>query len=400
LQLILPVALAIALAPVAVAVYGYVVYPLLLWVIGQNRPGLSPADANWDWPTVTVTVPVYNAAGRIRHTLESLLKSDYPAGRLQILVLSDASTDGTDEIVRSFESRGVQLWRAPERRGKTSIENSAVPLALGEIIVNVDATVEVPSASLKKLVSVFADNSVGVASGRDVSVGASNTSGGESGYVRFEMRVRDLETRVGSIVGASGCFFGIRRSIHDRPLPNDLSWDFASALVARTKDYRSVSVADAICVVPSSGQMHAELARKARTMTRGLKTLFHFREVMNPLRYGSFALMLISHKLCRWLPYLLAPFALVAWIYVGTQRPMFGSLLGGGIALSVVAYGLAHRGYKLPRPMTWVAFATASFAAGSLAWYDALRGTRTAVWNPTERSRGAMAVASSLTELS
>ena len=396
----LPVALAIALAPVAVAMYGYVVYPGILWVIGRSRTGSLPVDPNWSWPSVTITVPVYNAADRIRRTLESLLQIDYPADLLQILVLSDASTDATDEIVSSFASSGVQLWRAPERRGKTSVENAAVPFARGDIIINVDATVEVPPTSLRKLISVFADDSIGVASGRDVSVGASNTSGGESTYVRFEMRVRDLETRVGSIVGASGCFFAIRRSIHDRPLPNDLSWDFASALVARTKGYRAVSVPDATCVVPSTGEMHAELRRKARTMTRGLKTLFHFREVMNPFRYGSFALMLISHKLCRWLPYLIAPFALAAWIYIGWLQPVFGSLLGIGITLSVVAYALAHRGYKLPRVLAWTAFATASFAAGSLAWYDALRGARTAVWNPTERSRAAMAVASSVTELS
>lgn len=400
MQPLLPVALTIALAPVAVAVYGYVIYPLLLWVIGHRRRTSRPADANWAWPSVTITVPVYNAAPRIGRTLETLLQLDYPADRLQILVLSDASTDATDEIVRTFAARGVQLWRAPERRGKTSVENAAVPIARGEIIVNVDATIEVPPTSLKKLISVFADETVGVASGRDISVGASNTSGGESTYTRFEMRVRDLETQVESIVGASGCFFAVRRGIHDRPLPNDLSWDFASALVARTKGYRSVSVADAVCIVRSTGQMHAELRRKSRTMTRGLKTLFHFSEVMNPFRYGSFALMLISHKLCRWLPYLIAPFAMLAWIYVGALQPLVGVLLVIGIGLSVVSYTLAYRGYALPRVLAWTAFATASCAAGSLAWYDALRGAGTAVWSPTERSRGAIAVANSATELS
>ncbi len=396
----LPVALAIALAPVAVAVYGYVLYPVILWLVGQRRRVSPSTNAGWTWPSVTITVPVYNAAQRIQRTLESLLEVDYPVERLQILVLSDASTDATDDIVRTFAARGVQLWRSPERRGKTALENAAVPFARGEIIVNVDATIEVPPGSLKKLISVFADETVGVASGRDISIGASNTSGGEGTYTRFEMRVRDLETQVGSIVGASGCFFAIRRGIHDRPLPNDLSWDFASALVARMKGYRSVSVADAVCIVRSSGEMHAELRRKSRTMTRGLKTLFHFSEVMNPLRYGSFALMLISHKLCRWLPYLIAPFALLAWIYVGALYPLPGFVLGTGIAVSLLSFAFAHRGYALPRVLAWTAFATASCAAGSLAWYDALRGARTAVWNPTERARGSIAVAPSATELS
>jgi cellulose synthase/poly-beta-1,6-N-acetylglucosamine synthase-like glycosyltransferase len=349
---------------------------------------------------------VYNAASTIRGTVEQLLALDYPLDHLQILVLSDASTDGTDGVVREFSGRGVELLRAPERRGKTAAENAAVSVARGEIIVNVDATVRVPPASLKRLVAAFTDPTVGVASGRDISVDASAledrstgdgpslvATGAEAGYVGYEMWVRDLETRAESIVGASGCFFAIRREIHKDPLPPELSWDFASALVARKLGYRSVSVSDAVCIVPRTAQLRTELTRKSRTMARGLSTLFHFRELMNPLSYGRFALMLISHKLLRWIPYLLAPFALIALGVVGVQSRVaaFG-LLAVVVAAAVCSFWtLTDRRANAWRPVALAGFVVAACAAGCLAWYVALRGTRMVTWDPTPRPNASAA---------
>jgi cellulose synthase/poly-beta-1,6-N-acetylglucosamine synthase-like glycosyltransferase len=260
-------AVVIVLAPALVALYAYVLYPLILWVVAALRPRRDASSRaitpDADLPSVTVTVPVFNAAPTLATTLERLLELDYPRDRLQLLVVSDASTDGSDGIVEGFAGRGVELLRMSDRRGKTAAENAALRVSRGEIIVNVDATVQVPPSALRALVRAFNDPSVGVASGRDVSVGEVEREGtsDESRYVGYEMWVRSLETRVGSIVGASGCFYGIRRDVHARPLPHDLSWDFASALVARELGYRSVSVHDAVCIVPRTAQVRTELRR-------------------------------------------------------------------------------------------------------------------------------------------
>ena len=380
---------AVAIAPLIVGVYAYLVYPAVLWFIAAVRPnGPTPADVSV-WPAVTVTVPVYNAATSIRVTLERLIAIDYPRDRVQLLVLSDASSDGTDDIVREFAAQGVELERAEERRGKTAAENAAVSLARGEIIVNVDATVLIPPASLKRLVGAFSDPTVGVASGRDLSVDAAGlaSAGAEGGYTGYEMWVRDLETRAGSIVGASGCFFGVRRNVHTDPLSPELSWDFASALVARKLGYRSVSVPQAVCIVPRTPAIGTELRRKSRTMARGLSTLYHFRALMNPLRYGGFALMLISHKLLRWVPYLLTPPALLALSVLAL------SSRAAAIALAAVTLGLAaglwaiwYRGTITWKPLAMTGFAVAALNAGFLAWVDALLGRRLAIWNPTPRA--------------
>jgi cellulose synthase/poly-beta-1,6-N-acetylglucosamine synthase-like glycosyltransferase len=378
----------IAIVPLAIALCAYVAYPAVLWVIAYSRRSPEFEPQVLEWPFVTVTVPVYNAAASIRETLEHLLDLDYPRDKLQLLVISDASDDGTDDIVRSYAGRGVELLRLSQRRGKTVAENAAAEIARGDIVVNVDSTILVPSASLKKLVRVFENPEIGVASGRDVSKGQAEQRGthAESGYVGYEMWIRDLETQVGSIVGASGCFYASRRSIHAKALPPGLSWDFASALNARTQGYRSVSVRDATCIVPRAAEVRTEMTRKVRTMARGLRTLFYYRELMNPLSYGSFAVMLICHKLLRWLPYLFAPFAYVALCALAMHSVVPALILGAvSLGLAAGVAGIRWKKAGLPRVIALSGFVVAVFCAGFLAWITALRQTPLATWEPTPR---------------
>lgn len=385
----LVLAVTFIVAPIVAAVYAYAGYPLALIVLAKLKRPVVPGAGDAEWPTVTITVPVYNVAASIRQTLERLLAVDYPRGRLQILVISDASNDGTDAIVSELAPRGIELLRLDHRMGKTAAENAAVGVARGEIIVNVDATVLIPPASLKRLVRVFDDTTIGVASGRDVSVGAGDgeSTTAESGYVGYEMWVRDLETRVGSIVGASGCFYAIRRFIHTTHLPAHLSWDFASVLVAREHGFRSISVPDAVCIVPRTAEIRTELRRKVRTMARGLSTLIYKRALMNPIRYGWFAFMLVSHKLLRWLPYLLAPFALVALGALAIENAAArGALVVAGTGLLVGFFGMRYRAWGVTqRPVALIGFVVAAFSAGFMAWVEALRQRRMATWDPTPR---------------
>ncbi len=381
-------AVILATAPLLVGIYAYLGYPVVLWMIAVTRGRRETSVTASDWPTVTVSVPVYNAASNIRSTLERLLELDYPRDRLQLLVISDGSTDGTDDIVRELADRGVELLRIPERKGKTMAENAALAAARGEIIVNVDATVQVPPGSLKPLIRAFEDSTVGVASSRDVSVGTRQHAGpaAESTYVGYEMWIRDLETRIGSIVGASGCFYAFRRSIRAKALRSDLSWDFASALVAREQGYRSVSVPAATCLVPRTADLRSEMKRKVRTMARGISTLLHYRRLMDPSRYGLFAFMLVSHKLLRWVPYLLVPPALLALAILATDNIAARILLGfvaAGVGFALI--GIRRRESTGFKPVAIAAFALVTFCAGVNAWWVALRKAEMAMWEPTRR---------------
>lgn len=382
-------AVTLVLLPPALFLYSYAAYPLLLWVATRVRRVAVVRRDPPVWPMVSLTVPAYNAEQTIGKVLDRLLALDYPAEKRQILVISDGSTDRTDEIVRRYEHRGVELLRQPVRRGKTAAENAAMSHVRGEIVVNVDASVVVPPDSLKPLVRAFGDPGVGVASGRDVSVGDEGVeeNGAESGYVGYEMAVRGLETRAGSIVGASGCFYGFRRVVHRAPLPEALSWDFASPLVAREAGFRAVSVDDAVCFVPRTKSLRTEYRRKVRTMARGLDTLWHKRALLDPFRYGSFALMLISHKLTRWLVFLAMPPAVAALLFLAPRSPLAAiALLGVGVAAAAGLVALRWpAGRRVPRLLATAGFAVASLAAGVVAWVESLRGEQLPIWEPTPR---------------
>src|SRR5205814_5211215 len=141
---------------------------------------------------------------------------------------------------------------------------------------NTDASVRIDRRALKLLVAEFADPAVGVASGRDVSVAHAEA---EANFVykhktAYEMWVRDLETRVSGIVGASGCLYAVRAELHRQAVPGDLSRDFGSALLARRRGLRAVSVPEAVCFVPRGASLRQEYRRKVRTMARGLRTLW------------------------------------------------------------------------------------------------------------------------------
>lgn len=392
---------ALLLGAATLVAYTFVGYPLALLVLGRSsraprvRPdqtarGAAPEGACSGWePPVSVTVAVYNEEAQLPALLDNLLALDYPPDRLQILILSDASTDRTDEIAQSYAERGVELVRLATRRGKTAAENAARAHVRGEIIVNTDASIRLDPLAIRRLVSAFADPSVGVASGRDVSVAAAGVAGnsGEAGYVGYEMWVRDLETRAGGIVGASGCLFAMRRSLHAVAVREDLSRDFASALIAEEHGMRAVSVPGATCFVPRTTSLHREYRRKVRTVTRGLATLFAYRHLLNPFRHGRFGWMLFSHKLCRWL----VPWALVAAV-VGALLVAIARGVGDvALACLLVAAWLGWTCWRyadhprMPRPLSIILYAAAANAAVLQAWMRFIRGTSEPIWEPTRR---------------
>lgn len=370
------------------AVYAYVGYPLVLWVLTLGRRPEPPKPPG-EWPLISISLPAYNEQDSVGVALDHVLATDYPADRRQVLVVSDASTDGTDAVVAGYSDRGVELLRLEERVGKTGAENAALPHLRGDIIINTDASVWIDRTALRHLVARFEDPRVGVASGRDVSVAsvARPANVGESRYVNYEMWVRRLETAVGGIVGASGCFYAIRRELHQNLVPGALSRDFATAMIARENGFSAVSVDEAVCYVPRTGSMQREYRRKVRTMARGLDTLIYKRALLNPIRYGLFAWKLFSHKLCRWLVPLLALPALAGLAVLATTTGWVRVLL----ISAALTLGIAWVGWRSPpdrppsRPVALVTFVVVGHVAAIVAWYKALRGELNPIWEPTRR---------------
>ncbi len=376
-------------APLVLGGYAFIGYPGVVWLWSRRRPAYTLPPAPAEWPELTILIVAYNEARRLRPTLEHALATDYPADRLNVLVVSDASSDGTDDLVLQYGDPRVRLLRMPERSGKPAGENAAGAMLRGDIVVSIDASILIPRDSLKPLVRALLDPAVGLASGRDISIGDEAREGNkaESSYVGLEMTLRHLETRVHSIVGASGCFYANRRHLQQVQLPTELARDFAAASVARAHGYRAVSVDDATCLVPRTPTLKAELRRKSRTMGRGLDTLVYLRGMMNPFRYGSYAFMMVSHKLVRWL---LFP-SLLGWL-VGpllllrtapwTLLLTIGMLIGLVVARLVIVWPDNRR---LPRLIALPGYVFISIVAGWMAWWHLLRNEKSAMWEPTQR---------------
>jgi hypothetical protein len=369
-------------AALALVTYTIVGYPLLLLLLAPRRrtprPGAPPR-----WPSISVTLSTHNGAAEIGPTLEALLADPYPGPR-QILVVSDGSTDDTVQLVARFAARGVALLALPARVGKTEAENQALDRLTGEIIVNTDATVLIRPGAIVALVQALADPEVGIASSRDLSVDRGQRHNREEqGYVGYEMWLRDLETAMGGIVGASGSLYAIRAGLHRRRLPGHLSRDFSAVLHARERGFRAISVPEAVCSIPRGAGGRQEYRRKVRTMARGLATLGAHRRLLDPFRYGRFAWMLWSHKVLRWAIPPVVGAALAGAVLPGSSTPWIQGVILAGAGVAALGWWWP-RGTP-PRVVALPAAAAGAIVAGIVAWWVALTGGAQAVWEPTRR---------------
>jgi hypothetical protein len=207
------------------------------------------------------------------------------------------------------------------------------------------------------------------------------------------MWIRDLETSVHGIVGASGCFYAIRGDLHRIPTPDALSRDFAAALKCEDAGLRAVSVPDAVCLVPRTTSLRREYGRKVRTITRGMETLLYRKALLDPFRHGLFAWMLFSHKVCRWaLPWAAVVGALGLLLLARDQGWALALLaIGlGGVLLGALGWLLGDD-RPLPRVIQMAGFALVGNLAAMHAGVRALLGARDPLWEPTRRESGTAA---------
>jgi cellulose synthase/poly-beta-1,6-N-acetylglucosamine synthase-like glycosyltransferase len=374
----------VSLSAVAVLGYVYVGYPLAVWLLsrlwGRN---VGRGDIT---PTVTLLVSAYNEAGTIRRKLENCLGLDYPRERLDIVVVSDASTDDTDRITEEFAGQGVSLLRMTERKGKTAGLNAAMEKVEGEIVVFSDANILYEREAIRRLIANFADREVGCVTGdsRYLDPERSATHAQENAYWGYERLIRCSESRLGSTVGADGAIFAIRRELYTR-LPVDAINDLMLPLRIVAGGHRAVFEQRAVGFEPSAGDLRREFRRKRRIVNRSWRAVMSVPAVLNPARTGLFAWQVWSHKVLRWLalPVLLVAVgaALVAYPLGGVHR-----LVVWGFAGSLVAAGA---GALLPERLGAAAklgrvalYFYAINVAAVLGMVLALRGRVQAVWTP------------------
>ncbi len=285
---------------IAALAYVYIGYAAAIWLLVRFR-GVAPVRREDVTPRLSIVISAHNEAAVIREKLENTLQLDYPRELLEIAVVSDASTDATDAIVRAYADRGVTLYAQPERRGKTAGLNRTIPQLTGEIVVFSDANAMYRSDALRMLVRNFADPDVGCVTGEARYMTGAPTAAdvGERMYWNYEIQLKRLETAVGSVVGGDGAIYAIRRNLW-RELPETAINDFLNPLQIVAGGWRAVYEPDAVCFEETAGGMAREFRRRVRIISRSWRAIFQARSVLNPFRVGFFMVSVLSHKILRW----------------------------------------------------------------------------------------------------
>ena len=279
--------------------YVYVLYPLAVAVVARIRP--RPVRKESIRPRVSLIIPAHNEEAVLAASLENKLALDYPRECMEVLVVSDGSTDRTDEVVRGFADRGVELIRQEPRQGKTAALNRAAARARGEILVFSDANSLYDPGALSALVRNFADPEVGYVTGRMVYAAAQGSSAAQgcSAYMRYENLLREWETQAGSVVGVDGGIDAVRAALYRPMAPDDLP-DLVLPLRVIEEGYRVVYEPEAVLCEKALDETGAEYAMRVRVALRAFVALSRMRGLLNPLRHGLFAWQLFSHKVLRY----------------------------------------------------------------------------------------------------
>ena len=283
----------------AVIGYVYAGYPLALLLASRWRARTQRYEGHR--PTVSLVIAAHNEEAVLREKLDNSLALDYPPDRLQIVVASDGSDDRTNAIAAEYEDRGIVLHDIRPRGGKTRALNLTIPRTTGEILILSDANAMYRADAVRHLVRHFADRTVGAVSGDVRVVDSADTYASSEGlYYRYERYLQQLESRLGSIIGADGGMYALRRSAYSA-VPNSIVVDdFVISMNVACAGLRVIYDAEAVAIEHGTGTSREEFGRKVRIVAGGFQALLSGHGVPGP-RDPWLLWSYVSHKVMRWL---------------------------------------------------------------------------------------------------
>ncbi len=294
-----PLTLVAFWASSALLAFTFAGYRVLIEWLARGRPEID-AHVNIETaPDVAVVLVAYNEERRIRERVENLLASDYPAGRLRVVVVSDGSTDATVEIAGGLNDSRVRVLPLSERRGKAAGLNAGLAVAEAEVVVLTDARQRFPRDTIARLVAHFANPQVGAVSGSLEIDNAQSAAGrGVDAYWRFEKAIRKAEARWDSCIGCTGAVYAIRRTLY-RTIPEDTVLDdVVIPMQIAMQGRRVLHDSQALAYDPQPLEPTAEKRRKRRTLAGNFQMLFRYPEWLVPSR-SRLWWQLLAHKYLR-----------------------------------------------------------------------------------------------------
>ena len=317
-----------------VIAYTYFGYPGWLWVKSRCFP--KPVKSGEYHPSISIVMVVRNEAAVLQQKLSNLLALNYPVGLRQIVVVSDGSNDGTNEILAGYAAQGkVRAIVQQESRGKAAGLNDAVGAATGEIVVFADARQQIEGDAILRLVEDFADPAVGCVSG-ELMLGDPATGEASKGvglYWRIEKKIREMESASGSAIGATGALYAVRRSLLVAVPSGTILDDVYIPMHVTRQGSRVVFNPQARAWDVAEQGTNREFARKVRTLSGNYQLLQLAPWLLgsrNPEWFGF-----VSHKLMR----LAVPFALAAALIAAAFLPQ--PIYRVALVLQLAFYGLS-----------------------------------------------------------
>jgi biofilm PGA synthesis N-glycosyltransferase PgaC len=379
-------ALAVFVLTLAATAYIYFGYPALIFLVSRLRP--RPVRLGGE-PMVTFLIPVYNEEEVIAGKIANTLSLDYPPERLEALVVSDGSTDGTEAVVRRFEADSggrVRLLTLP-RSGKAFALNEGARAARGEVLVLTDANTHLEPGSLRSLVDPFADPEVGGVCGNKKQrppAGGAATAEGENLYWRYDKWQKSLESRAGSIFAADGTLYAVRKDLYVPIADPAQADDIAISARVVLQGFRLLYEPRAVAWEEAPAEGRDEFRRKVRVTNHSVRALWNLGRRL--WTSGFYSVELLSHKFFRHLvPFFLIPLFLSNAVLAAGGSPIFQFLFAG----QVLFYGLALAGFALrgtrvgrAKPFTVPYYFCLVNAAAFLGVLSILRGRRLQAWTP------------------
>lgn len=379
-------------------VYPYVIYPIILLLSiharslwrpdGNLSPGRLPSSTAAA-ESITMIISAYNEEAVISQKIENALSLVY-SGDFEIIAISDGSTDSTVQKIKNFTDQypQVKLVELDEQVGKSMGLNIAIPQAAGEIIVFTDANAMYDKHAISKLAEPFSDENVGYTVGSalysDYDDAAVNDS--EGLYWRFELFIKNLESRFCSVVGGDGAIYAIRKSLYTKLSSIDIS-DFVNPLQIIAAGYKGRFVPDALSYEGGTEKFSDEFRRKRRIVNRSWGAVRRHFGIFKLRRHAQFIFMLASHKVIRWWSFLLVLISLCSsfLIFYLSFSQLYGflfCLIAATLLIAFVGWRLDRAGTNIPRPVYILYYFYLVSIAGMLGIVDDIRGFNYATWKP------------------
>ena len=336
--------------------YTYLLYPAVVFLASSAArlwPRVRVAREAGS-PSVSLIIPAHNEERHLPAKLANLAALEYPKDRLEVLFVSDGSTDATNDILgRAAAGGDITLLALPVRGGKSSALNQAVPRARHDILVFSDAATLFAPDAVSKLVRHFADPRVGVVCGALQFQASAESRQTEGLYWRYESRLRLMESRIGVTLTASGAIYALRRACFVPLSADTLVEDLVVPMTARRLGFRVLYDPEARGTDFAASTVAGEFSRRVRIATGSFRALGGLlRGPLDPVTAFAF----VSHKLLRWtLPFLLIGMLVTSAALL--EAPVYRALF----ALQVLFYGWGLAGYLFRPRIQGIRFALVAY---------------------------------------